>query len=198
MLGKLLFFFVLFILVFFLQCQKCLCGFFVFFLCFFSRATPRIAGELVFVPRAALVNLAAHNLDVYKEYESPIGTRFKPDDFGNFDNLLCAVSRASGVGNNWACGHTESTELIDEAVDAIGKKGESGDYLQDFQIPHSFGGTGLGTVEEKAIGKAIVQEINSYCFIKQLCCVSCHAGFVWFSRYMRFVLFEIIIIQKFK
>ena len=72
-------------------------------------------GELKFVPRAALVDL---------ELGSLVGT-------------LCD---ASGVGNNWAKGHSsEGAELIDEVVDVTGK-GESCDGPQGFQIVHSFGG----------------------------------------------------------
>ena len=49
------------------------------------------AGELRFVSRAALVDLEPGSLDVIKA--SPIGTMFKPDNFG---------FGASGARNNWA------------------------------------------------------------------------------------------------
>ena len=97
------------------------------------------AGELRFVPRAALVDLEPGSLDVIKA--SPIGTMFKPDNF---------VFGASGAGNNWAKGHyTEGAELIDEVVDVIRKEAESCDCPQGFQITHSLGGgtgSGLGTL----------------------------------------------------
>ena len=93
------------------------------------------AGELRFVPRAALVDLELVSLDAIKA--SPIGTMFKPDNF---------VNGASGAGTDWAKGHhTEGTELIDEVVDVFRKEAESYDCPQRFQITHSLGGgTGSG------------------------------------------------------
>ena len=97
------------------------------------------AGNLRFVPRAALVDLEPGSLDVIKA--SPMGKMFKPDNF---------VFGASGAGNNWAKGHyTEGAELIDEVVDVIRKEAESCDCPQGFQITHSLGGgtgSGLGTL----------------------------------------------------
>jgi tubulin beta len=97
------------------------------------------AGNLRFVPRAALVDLEPGSLDVIKA--SQIGKMFKPDNF---------VFGASGAGNNWAKGHyTEGAELIDEVVDVIRKEAESCDCPQGFQITHSLGGgtgSGLGTL----------------------------------------------------
>ena len=81
------------------------------------------AGELKFVPRAALVDLELRILDVIKA--SSIGTMSKVDNF---------VFGASGVSNNWAKGHsTECAQLIDQVVD-VTRKDESCDCPQGLEI----------------------------------------------------------------
>ena len=53
------------------------------------------AGELRFVPHAALIDLESGSLDIDVIKASPSGTMFKPDNF---------VFGVSGAGNNWAEG----------------------------------------------------------------------------------------------
>ena len=98
------------------------------------------AGELRFVPHAALINSELGSLDTGKA--SAIDTMAKPD------NLLFA---ASGAGNNWTKAHyTEGAKLIDGVVDVIIKGGESRDCPQGFEIKYSQHSLGGGTGSELA------------------------------------------------
>ena len=84
------------------------------------------AGELKFVPHAALINSELGSLDAIKA--SPAGAMVNSDNF---------AFGASGAGNNWTKAHCiEGTHLIDGVVGVIRKGTESGDRPQGFQITH--------------------------------------------------------------
>ena len=110
------------------------------------------AGELRFVPHAALIHSEVGSLDTIKA--SAIDTMGKPD------NLLIG---ASGADSNWTKVHyTEGAKLIDGVVDVIIKGSESYDCPQGFEIKHSQNSLGGGTDSELAT-LLLMKIINNYC-----------------------------------
>ena len=98
------------------------------------------AGELRFVPHAALINSEVGSLDKIKA--SAIDAIGKPDNF---------LFGASGAGNNWTKAHyTKGAKLIGGVVDVIIKGSKSYDCPQASQIRHSQNSLGGGTGSELA------------------------------------------------